>query len=102
MIRSVFLFVLVLSSGMAVAQTSQRSGTTRVQGNTEINAVADNMTAVATGDNTVAKNRVGVVQGNKKGDTNINVVTRSVTTISSGRNKKACTNIGGIVSDECK
>ncbi len=81
------------------AQTSQR---TKIQGNTEINVSTQNMTAVATGENNVAKNRVGVVQGDKRGDTHINVVTKDVTTISVGRNKKACTNIGGIVSDECK
>lgn len=60
------------------------------------------MTAIAAGENNVAKNRVGVVQGEKRGDTKINVAAGNVTTIAIGRNKKACTNIGGIVSDECK
>ena len=86
----------------ALAQTSQSGQRTRIQGNTEINATASNMTAVATGEGNVAKNRVGVVQGSKKGDTRINVVAGNVTTVASGRNKKACTNIGGIVNDECK
>jgi hypothetical protein len=91
---------LVATSAASVwAQTSQR---TKIQGNTEINVSTQNMTAVATGENNVAKNRVGVVQGDKRGDTKITVVTKDVTTVSSGRNKKACTNIGGIVSDECK
>ena len=88
---------LVMSS--AIAQNSQR---TNIKGNTEINATTKNMTAVAAGDNNVAKNRVGVVQGEKRGDTRINVVAGNVTTIAAGRNKKACTNIGGIVSNECK
>jgi len=83
----------------AMAQTSQK---TRIQGNTEINATTNNMTAVATGQNTVAKNRVGVIQGDKKGDTRINVAAGNVVTVAGGRNKKACTNIGGIVSNECK
>ena len=91
---------LVLLAGTgAVAQTSQR---TRIQGNTEINVTTQNMTAVATGEGNVAKNRVGVVQGDKKGDTRINVSAANVTTVVGGRNKKACTNIGGIVSNECK
>lgn len=94
-----FLIGASLISAFALAQTSQR---TRIQGNTEINATTKNMTAIATGENTVAKNRVGVIQGEKRGDTRINVVTGNVTTITGGRNKKACTNIGGIVSDECK
>lgn len=86
--------------GVASAQTSQKA--TRIQGNTEINVSTNNTTAVATGENNVAKNRIGVIQGDKKGDTKINVSASNVTTVVGGRNKKACTNIGGIVSDECK
>lgn len=92
----VFLCLGVMPSH---AQTSQR---TRVQGNTEITASTNNMTAVATGENTVAKNRVGVIQGDVKSNTRISVSAANVTTIAGGRNKKACTNIGGIVSNECK
>ena len=105
MLRTKPFLLLLLSlslsgiGGVAWAQTSQR---TRIQGNTEINATTENMTAIATGENNVAKNRVGVVQGEQRGNTRINVVTKNITTITSGRNKKACTNIGGIVSDECK
>lgn len=81
------------------AQTNQR---TQIQGNTDINVSTQNMTAIATGENNVAKNRVGVIQGEHRGNTRINVVTKDITTITGGRNKKACTNIGGIVSDDCK
>ena len=83
----------------ASAQVSQR---TKVQGNTEINVTTENTTAIATGENNVARNRIGVVQGDKKGDTKISVNAANVTTVVGGRNKKACTNIGGIVSNECK
>ena len=102
MMNKFFVSALVLSlmAGAAAAQTSQRN--TRIQGNTEINASTNNMTAVATGRDTVAKNRVGVVQGDKRGDTKISVSAANVVTIAGGRGKKACTNIGGIVSDECK
>ena len=96
------MLIVGASMSMASAQTIQRGGSTRLQGNTEINATTKNMTAVAAGDGNVAKNRVGVVQGDKRGDTRVNVVAGNVTTIAVGRNKKACTNIGGIVSDECK
>ena len=91
--------LLAISAASVWAQANQR---TSIQGNTQINVSTQNMTAIATGENNVAKNRIGVVKGDKRGDTNISVVTKDVTTISSGRNKKACTNIGGIVSDECK
>ena len=94
---------LLLAAGLASAQTRQSGNqTTRIQGKTEIDAVTQGMTAVASGENSAAVNRVGVVKGSKTGDTKISVKTGNVTTIVGGRNKKACTNIGGIVSDECK
>ncbi|HJW25676.1 MAG TPA: hypothetical protein VJ576_12325 [Rhodocyclaceae bacterium] len=95
----ILTMALALAAGSAWAQTSQR---TRIQGNTEINANTNNMTAVATGRDTVAKNRVGVIQGDKRGDTRISVSAGNVVTIAGGRGKKACTNIGGVVSNECK
>lgn len=91
--------LLLLAAGTAVAQVSQP---TRIKGNTEINVSTENTTAIATGENNVAKNRVGVVQGNKTGNTRISASAANVTTVVGGRNKKACTNIGSIVSDECK
>ena len=89
---------LILIASASLAQNSQ----TRIKGNTEITVRTENTTAIATGENNVAKNRVGVIQGDKKGDTKISVSATNVTTVVGGRNKKACTNIGGIVKDECK
>lgn len=86
-------------TGVADAQVSQR---TQIKGNTEINVSTENTTAIAAGQNNVARNRIGVIQGNKTGDTRINVNAANVTTVVGGRNKKACTNIGSVVSDECK
>jgi len=93
------ILIGVLSVGIPLSSMAQK---TRIQGNTEINASSNNATAVAVGSNVVAKNRVGVVQGEKKGNTKINVASGNVTTVVAGRNKKACTNIGAIVSDDCK
>lgn len=94
------LFVVLTSS--ALAQTSQRGATTQIRGNTEINVSTQNMTAVAVGENNVAKNRVGVVQGTKRGDTKISASVGNVTNVVGGRNRKSCVNIGSIVSDDCK
>lgn len=85
----------------ALAQSSQ-GATTRIQGNTEINVQAKDVTAIAAGENNVARNRIGVIKGEKKGNTKITVNAANVTTVVGGHNKKACTNIGSIVSDECK
>lgn len=90
---------LVAIAAGAMAQKSQ----TNIKGNTEINVSTQNTTAVAVGENVVAKNRVGVIQGDKKGDTKISVSATNVTNVVAGRNKKACVNIGAIVkNDECK
>lgn len=91
--------IFSMVTGVADAQVSQR---TQIKGNTEINVSTENTTAVAAGENNVARNRIGVVQGNKTGNTKINVNAANVTTVVGGRNKKACTNIGSIVSDDCK
>ena len=92
-------FVLCLAACAAAAQVRQA---TKVQGNNEINVATENTTAIATGQNNTARNRIGVIQGSKKGDTKINVNAVNVTTVVGGSHKKACTNIGSIVSDECK
>lgn len=97
--KPLIITLLLLLSAGAVAQVSQR---TKIQGNTEINVSTQNTVAVATGENNVAKNRIGVIQGSKKGNTKISVSASNVTTVVGGRDKKACTNIGGIVSDDCK
>lgn len=91
--------VLLLAAPVAFGQSAQRA---QIKGNTEINVTANNMTAVATGSNNVAKNRVGVVQGSKTGDTKISAHVNSVTNVVGGRNRKSCVNIGSIVSEECK
>jgi hypothetical protein len=99
--NKLFYSILFLVLSIPVyAQTSQSS--THIQGNTELNVTTVNTTAIATGENNVARNRIGVVQGNLKGNTRITVNAGNVTTVVGGRNKKACTNIGGVVSDECK
>ena len=97
------ILALALGAGSSVAQVSQRAGTTTIKGNTEINVVTKDTTAVAVGENNVAKNRIGVVKGDKTGDTKVSVSAATVVTVAAGRNKKACTNIGVISKDnECK
>jgi len=86
---------------VATVATAQKS--TNIKGNTEINVNTQNTTAVAVGENNVAKNRIGVVKGDKTGDTKVSVSAANVVTVAGGRNKKACTNIGVIAkNDECK
>jgi len=97
--RGILLGVALL----AVATASMAQKSTNIKGNTEINVATKNTTAVAVGENNVAKNRIGVVKGDKTGDTKVSVSAANVITVVGGRNKKACTNIGVIAkNDECK
>ena len=97
---AVSLMVLVVSTAAAQAQRS--GGSTTIKGNTDINVSANNMTAVAAGSGNVARNRVGVIQGDKQGNTKITAHVGNVTNVAAGRNRKSCINIGSVVSDECK
>ncbi len=100
MVKHLFLVsTLLVSAGTLYAQTSQKS--TQIRGNTEINVNTENVTAIATGENNVAKNRIGVVKESKSENMKITVNAANVTTVVGGRNKKACTNIGGVVGDDC-
>lgn len=92
--------LLLVNACIIHAQVSQQP--TQIKGKTEINVTTNNTIAIASGENNVARNRIGVIQGNKSGDMKITVNAANITTVASGRNKKACTNIGGVVSDECK
>ena len=91
--------VLVCCVTSTWGQTSQR---TTIQGNTELNVNTQDTTAIATGTNNVARNRIGVLQGNIQGNTHVSVNAANVVTVVGGKNKKACTNIGSVVNDDCK
>lgn len=98
-LRSSACLLLALFATGAAAQSAQK---TQIKGNTEINVSTNNMTAVAAGANTVAKNRIGVIQGGSHGDTKITAHVGNVTNVAAGRGRKSCVNIGSKVSDECK
>lgn len=100
--RSLGGILLALVATGAGAQSAQVGGKTQIKGNTEINVNTKNMTAVAAGSGTVAKNRVGVIQGGSHGDTKISASVGNVTNVAVGRGRKSCVNIGSKVSDECK
>ena len=88
---------------LAVSSVAMAQKSSHIKGNTEIDVVTKNTTAVAVGQDNVAKNRIGVVKGDKTGDTKVSVSAANVVTVAGGRNKKACTNIGVISKDnECK
>lgn len=97
----IVLPLLALGVSTAAAQ-AQRSGGTTIRGNTDINVSANNMTAVAAGSGNVARNRVGVIQGDKQGNTKITAHVGNVTNVAAGHNRKSCINIGSVVSNECK
>lgn len=101
-IRRKVLAVTLMCLNTAVLAQVGSGHKVNVQGNTEIQASARDMTAVSVGSGNVARNRVGVINQSVKGNTKISAAAQNVSTVAIGRNRKACTNIGSVVSDDCK
>ena len=82
--------------GVQTKQGQATSGGVNIQGNTEINANAQNVNAVATGEGNTAKNAVGSIKSgtNIKGNTKINANAKNVNAIASGRGNKATNEVG--------
>lgn len=92
-----------LAFGQAAGQAAPgsvqaTSGGVNIQGNTNINAVAGQQTAVAVGKDNTAKNTVGAIKGgtNIKGNTNINAVAGKQTAVAVGKGNKAENTVGQI------
>lgn len=99
--------ILSAASALAFAQAGAQvapgsaqatSGGVNIQGNTNINAVAGQQTAVAVGEGNEAKNTVGAIKGgtNIKGNTNINAVAGKQTAVAVGKGNKAENTVGQI------
>jgi hypothetical protein len=95
--------LMVLSMCFSLSAIAQINQVTKIKGNVDITASSENATAIATGENNVAKNRIGVVKSDVNSNIKITASVKNVTTAVSGRNKKACTNIGVVLdkADSC-
>lgn len=92
---------VVVVSAPAFAQTAQRSSNpdgVQIKGNTEIKADQKNVTAVAQGDGTTAKNTVGAIKGGTsiQGNTKITATQKNATAVATGKNT-AATNEAGVI-----
>lgn len=89
---------IILASILAVASTFVLAQKTDIKGNTNINAVAGQQTAVAVGKDNTAKNTVGAIKGGTsiKGNTNINAAVGSQTAVAVGKGNKAENTVGQI------
>lgn len=92
--------LLSVAAAVAYGQEAGQAakGGVKIQGNTNINAVAGKQTAVAVGEGNVAKNTVGAIKGGThiKGNTNINAVAGQQTAIAVGKGNKAENAVGQI------
>lgn len=93
---------LLLFSMATQAQTTRSPDGTRINGNTEVAASVGNATATVAGTNSTARNVVGSVKADTRSDMRVTANVKSVTTVAKGNSRKACTNVGSVVSDECK
>jgi hypothetical protein len=96
--KSLFAVSLLVASSFAFAQASGGAQKTDVKGNTNINAVGINTTAVAVGEGNTAKNSIGAIKGGTsiKGNTNINAVGINTTAVAVGKNNTATNDVGAI------
>lgn len=74
------------------------TGGVNIQGNTAINANAENVNAVAVGQGNTAKNAVGSIKAgtNIQGNTAINANARNVNAVAVGQGNKATNDVGTI------
>jgi len=106
--KSLVVVALMAVSGIALAQEGQathkgaqvnlQAGGVQIQGNTNINANAKNVSAVASGKGNTAKNAVGSIKAGTQiqGNTNINANAKNVSAVASGKGNTATNDVGTI------
>lgn len=101
--RLVMASVLIVAVSAAFAQgvSVQRSSNplgVQIQGDTMVNANAQNVNAVAAGDGNSAKNATGAVKGGTQiqGNTRINANAKNVNSIAVGKSNAAANDVGSI------
>lgn len=97
----VTLIATALVAAPAFAQQAQRSSNpqgVQIQGNTEIKAKQENVTAVAVGEGNTAKNTAGAIKGGTQiqGNTKIKAEQKNATAVAVGKNNKAANEAGVI------
>ena len=90
--------VFAQQPGGVQMQSSNKSGTVQIQGNTNINANAQNTGAVASGQGNKAKNTVGGITGQTQiqGNTKINANAKNTQSVASGKGNQAESAVGSI------
>ncbi|CAA7614592.1 conserved exported hypothetical protein [Candidatus Terasakiella magnetica] len=85
------------AGGVKVQQSSNPDGV-QIQGNTNINANAQNVNTTAIGQGNTADAAVGAIRGGTQiqGNTNINANAKNVNTTAIGQGNTAKTTVGGI------
>ena len=84
--------------GPSGAMSSPNAQGVQIQGNTNINAATQNVTAVAAGQGNEAKNTTGAIKGGTQiqGNTNINAKQTGAAAVAVGKNNKAANEAGVI------
>lgn len=85
-------------SGPRGGMASPNANGVQIQGNTNIKASNQDVKAVASGENNVAKNTTGAIKGGTQiqGNTNISASQKGATAVASGKNNTA-TNEAGVI-----
>ncbi|OHC65388.1 MAG: hypothetical protein A2040_02670 [Rhodocyclales bacterium GWA2_65_19] len=100
--KSILVIALIAASTAAFAQSkvmvTSNPNAVQIQGNTQINANAQNVNAVAVGKGNTAKNAVGAIKGGTQiqGNTKINANAKNVNAVAVGKGNTATNDVGVI------
>lgn len=88
----------VYAQGTTSVQRSSSPQGVKIQGDTAINANAQNTNAVAVGENNAAKTATGAVKGGTQiqGNTRINAAAKNVNSVAVGKGNTATNDVGAI------
>ncbi|MDO8311036.1 MAG: hypothetical protein Q7T25_03755 [Sideroxyarcus sp.] len=88
---------IVFAQGVSVQRSSNPLGV-QIQGDTMVNANAQNVNAVAAGEGNSAKNATGAIKGGTQiqGNTRINANARNVNSVAVGKGNAAANDVGSI------
>ncbi|MBY0429558.1 MAG: hypothetical protein K2Q10_00045 [Rhodospirillales bacterium] len=80
----------------------QQGGGVKIQGNTRIDANAQDVNTLAIGQGNVAHTNIGAIKSSRSGNSNVAVDVKNVQNVVAGRNRKGCVNIGSTPDPACQ
>ncbi|CAK0782002.1 conserved exported hypothetical protein [Gammaproteobacteria bacterium] len=90
--------LVAMAETISGGSISGSAGGVQIQGNTTINASAENVNTMSSGSNSTATAKIGGISGGTQiqGNTTITASGKNVNTTSTGSTSKACSEVGNV------